>query len=101
MESGQQLDEHGRFEAFFPGSADDFLRLLGAWSIPFALLDDRGAILFWNRGAARFYGLSEDEVLGRAFAETVAEAAKVPQAPVPGVRTQRYEASHRRASGEE
>jgi len=102
METGRlQLDEHARFEAFFPGSADDFLRLLGAWSIPFALLDDRGAILFWNRGAARFYGRSEDEVLGQAFAETVAEIVRVTQAPVPGVRTQRYEASHRRASGEE
>ena len=102
METGQrELDEHGRFEAFFPGSADDFLRLLGAWSIPFALLDDRGAILFWNRGASRFYGRTEDEVLGRPFAEIVAEVSRVPQASVPGVRTQRYEASHRRASGED
>jgi PAS domain S-box-containing protein len=100
MESGQQLDEHARFEAFFPGSAADFLRLLGAWSIPFALLDDRDTILFWNRGAARFYGRAEDDALGRRWQETVGENV-APPAPAAGVRTQRYEATHRRVSGED
>jgi PAS domain S-box-containing protein len=101
METGQQLDEHARFEAFFPGSAVDFLRLLGAWSIPFALLDDRDSILFWNRGAAKFYGRPEDEVLGRPWVEMVGEAQTGSSIPPAGVRTQRYEATHRRASGDE
>jgi len=101
MESAPRLDEHARFEAFFPGSAADFLRLLGAWSIPFALLDDRGAILFWNRGAAKFYGRSEDDVLGRLWNETVSEVATIVPDSVPGVRTRRYEATHKRATGEE
>lgn len=101
MEAGPRVDEHGRFEAFFPGSAADFLRLLGAWSIPFALLDQNDAILFWNRGAAKFYGQSEDEVLGRRFCDVVGEFSATPQTPVGGLRTRRYEATHRGADGSE
>jgi PAS domain S-box-containing protein len=101
MHAGPRLDEHARFEAFFPGSAADFLRLLGAWSIPFALLDPHDAILFWNRGAAKFYGQAEDDVLGRDWSEVVGEVSAVPQPPVAGVRTRRYEAMHRSGEGVE
>ncbi|HZN55227.1 MAG TPA: ATP-binding protein [Candidatus Polarisedimenticolaceae bacterium] len=101
MGAGPHLDEHARFEAFFPGSAADFLRLLGSWSIPFALLDAGDTILFWNRGATKFYGLVEDDVLGRPWAEVVSEPAFVPAPPAPGVRTRRYETRHRSAAGEE
>ena len=101
MEAGERLDEHARFEAFFPGRAADFLRLLGAWSIPFALLDPDDNILFWNRGAAKFYGRPEDAVLGRNWAETVGESAKIPATAPSGVRTRRYEATHRSLGGSE
>jgi len=101
MDAGPRLDEHARFDAFFPGSAADFLRLLGAWSIPFALLDQDDAILFWNRGAVRFYGQREDDVLGRSWSEVVGEVSAVPQAAATGPRTRRYEATHRSASGTE
>ena len=100
MEAEPRWDEEARFEAFFPGSAADFLRLLGAWSIPFSLLDDRDAILFWNRGAAKFYGRSEDDVLGRSWSETVGETEARPLTSAPGVRTHRYEAIHCNAAGE-
>jgi PAS domain S-box-containing protein len=99
MDAGPRLDEQARFEAFFPGSAADFLRLIGAWSIPFALLDARDAIVFWNRGAATFYGQTEDEVIGRGWCEVVGEVSAAPQASVTGERTRRYEATHRSAAG--
>jgi len=99
MGAGTQQDKRGSFEAFFPGRADDFLRLVGAWSVPFALLDEHDAVLFWNRGAVKFYGVGEDEALGRPFTELVAEEAPAAPTPVPGLRTRRYEARHRSADG--
>jgi len=101
MGAGPQLDEHARFEAFFPGSAADFLRLIGAWSIPFALLDADDAVLFWNRGAVKFYGLAEDDALGGSWVELTGEMSAVPQAAVPGTRTRRYEARHRHRDGDD
>ena len=92
-------DQRSKFDAFFPGRADDFLRMLGAWSIPFALLDDNDAVLFWNRGAVTFYGVSEDDALGKKFGELVGEEATVSSIPVAGVRTRRYEARHQSADG--
>jgi PAS domain S-box-containing protein len=101
MDAGPRMDEQARFDAFFPGSAADFLRLLGAWSIPFALLDQDDGILFWNRGAVKFYGQVEDDVLGRRWSEVVGEVSAVPNVPATGARTRRYEATHRSASGAE
>ncbi len=92
-------DQRSKFDAFFPGRADEFLRMLGAWSIPFALLDADDAVLFWNLGAVKFYGLGEEEALGKKFAELVAEEATIPEAPLGGVRTRRYEALHQSADG--
>jgi len=100
MGAGPELDEHARFEAFFPGSAADFLRLIGAWSIPFALLDAADAVLFWNRGAAKFYGIAEDDALGASWLALTGEAATASQVAVPGTRTRRYEARHRHRDGE-
>ena len=101
MGAGPQLDEHARFEAFFPGSAADFVRLLGSWSIPFALLDAGDVILFWNRGATKLYGWGEDDVLGRRWDDVVAERSSTPLPSPPGVRTRRYESRHRDAKGDE
>lgn len=101
MEAGTQQDPRPRFEAFFPERSEDFLRLLGAWSIPFALLDRDGAVRFWNRGAAKLYGLGENEALGKAFCALVAEDGKIPQAAVSGTRTERYEARHKGVDGAE
>jgi PAS domain S-box-containing protein len=101
MVAGERLDSHDRFLGFFPERAADFLRLLGAWSIPFALLDENDRVLLWNRGAAKFYGVSEDEAQGKPFGDVVAEGGVQLQTPVSGVRTRRYEARHRSASGVE
>ncbi len=92
-------DQRSKFDAFFPGRADDFLRMLGAWSIPFALLDKDDAVLFWNRGAVTFYGVSEDDALGKTFGDLVEEDARSAATPVAGVRTRRYETRHRSADG--
>ncbi|KRE11600.1 hypothetical protein ASE66_24025 [Bosea sp. Root483D1] len=37
-------------------------------------LNDQGRIVFWNPGAARIFGYSEDEALGRSFAECLADS---------------------------
>src|SRR5262245_11376396 len=100
MGAGPQLDEHARFEAFFPGSAADFLRLIGAWSIPFALLDPDDAVLFWNRGAVKFYGIAEDDALGGSWIDLTGETSAGVQATVPGTRTRGYEARHRDRDGD-
>ena len=50
------VDRRAPFDTYFPARAEDFLRLLGAWSIPFTLLDADDNVRFWNRGAAAFYG---------------------------------------------
>jgi PAS domain S-box-containing protein len=94
-------DQQSRIDAFFPARSDEFLRLVGAWSIPFALLGEDDAVLFWNRGAVTFYGLSEAEAIGKTFAALVGEDAVVPAAPSSGLRTVRYEARHRNAAGVE
>jgi PAS domain S-box-containing protein len=99
MGTEADVEQRSRIDAFLPERTDDFLRLLGAWSVPFALVDEDGSVVFWNRGAARLYGVSEAEAIGRPFAEVVAEDATVVQTPVPGARTVRYEARHRAASG--
>jgi PAS domain S-box-containing protein len=93
------VDRRARFDTFFPGHAEDFLRLLSAWSIPFTLLDADEAVVFWNRGAVKFYGVSEDEALGKRFRDLVAEAPVGTLPPVVGERTRRYEAHHRSALG--
>src|SRR5580765_3437482 len=77
MRAGAQPDQRSQFDAFFPGRSEDFLRLLGAWSIPFALVDEDDAVVFWNRGSVKFYGLSENDALGRKFGDLVAERAVV------------------------
>lgn len=92
-------DQRSKFDAFFPARTDDFLRLIGAWSIPFALLDEKDTVLFWNRGAVTFYGIGDDEALGKTFGTLVEESAVVPGVPSTGARTRRYEARHRRADG--
>src|SRR5262245_21434299 len=92
MSAGAHPDQRSQFDAFFPGRSEDFLRLLGAWSIPFALVDEADAVVFWNRGSVKFYGLSEDEALGRKFADLVAEHASVASASTAGLLTRRYEA---------
>jgi PAS domain S-box-containing protein len=97
--TGTQREQRKSFDAFFPGRADDFLRLLGGWSIPFALLDDNDVVLFWNRGAVKFYGVSDDDALGKPFGELVAEEAATFTAPVADLRTRRYEARHLSADG--
>lgn len=94
MKAGTNVDERTRFDAFFPGRSDDVFRLLGAWSIPVALLDAGDRVLFWNRGAADFYGIGETDALGKAFHELVSETA-APALPAAGGRTRRYEARHR------
>jgi PAS domain S-box-containing protein len=101
MEAGSHVEADARFEAFFPGSAMDFLRILGAWTVPFALVDASDAILFWNRGAAKLYGLGEDAVLGRTWCEVVGETSATPQTAPQGVRTRRYEATHRSSTGDD
>src|SRR5262249_40089879 len=78
-----------------------FLRLIGAWSIPFALLDADDAVLFWNRGAAKFYGIAEDDALGKGWADLTVETAAAPGAVVAGTRTRRYEARHRHRDGDD
>jgi PAS domain S-box-containing protein len=99
MGAGTQHGNRSRFDAFFPGRAEDFLRLLGAWSVPFALLDENDAVLFWNRGAVKFYGVGEDDALGKTFGELVAEDAAAPPHPAAGIQTRRYEARHRSVTG--
>ena len=99
METGPEVDDSARLEGFLPASGADVLRLLGAWSIPFALLDASDLILFWNRGASQLYGKSEDEVLGRGWCDVTGEEAALPMAAAPGLRTRRYEARHRSATG--
>jgi len=94
MRAGNHVEERTRFDAFFPGRSDDLLRLLGAWSIPVALLDAGDRVLFWNRGAVDFYGIGEADAVGRPFGELVSEAA-VPSPAASGSRTRRYEARHR------
>jgi len=101
MKAGAHAAQDTRFDAFFPGRSDDFLRLLSAWSIPFALLDAKGEILFWNRGAAAFYGWGEDDVLGKPFADVISEVANAAPPAASGDRTTRYEARHRSAAGVE
>jgi PAS domain S-box-containing protein len=99
MRAGAQTDQRSQFDAFFPGRSEDFLRLLGAWSIPFALVDATDAVVFWNRGAVKFYGLGESDALGKSFGELVGEHAAVASTSTAGVRTRRYEARHRNAEG--
>jgi PAS domain S-box-containing protein len=99
MGAGTQKNQRSSFDAFFPGRTEDFLRLVGAWSVPFALLDAKDTVLFWNRGAVKFYGIAEDDALGRAFSGLVVEDAQAPPAPAAGLRTRRYEARHRSADG--
>src|SRR5260221_14239972 len=98
MRAGTHAEQRSRFDAFFPGRSDEFLRLLGAWSIPFALLDADDAILFWNRGAAVFYGLGEADALGKPFGELVSEVAAAAPPSASGNRTRRHEARHRSAT---
>ncbi len=93
------VDRHARFDTFFPGHAEDLLRLLASWSIPFALLDADDAVVFWNRGAVKFYGVSEADALGKRFCDLVAEAPVGTPSPALGERTRRYEAHHRSAAG--
>jgi signal transduction histidine kinase len=100
MEASPRLDEHARFEAFFPGNAAYFLRLLEGWSNPFALLDANDVILFWNRGAAAFYAVPEDDALGRPWREVVGEAPDTDPGASAASRTRRYEAVHRNAGGD-
>jgi PAS domain S-box-containing protein len=97
MRAATHKGQHGKFDAFFPGRADDFLRMLGAWSIPCALLDDNDAVLFWNRGAAAFYGVCDDDALGKNFGELVGEDVRVSSTAAAGERTRRYETVHRSA----
>ena len=99
MGVGTAKDQRNRFDAFFSGRADDFMRLLGAWSIPFAILDANDAVLLWNRGAVTFYGIDEIDALGKKFGELVLEDLPVAWAPAGGVGTSRYEARHRKADG--
>ena len=101
MRVGTPADQRMQFEAFFPGRSDEFLRLLGAWSIPFALLDENDAVVFWNRGSVKFYGLAEIDALGKKFGDLVAEDAAVLPASAAGMRTRRYEARHRSAVGDD
>jgi PAS domain S-box-containing protein len=101
MRAGAQADPRSQFDAFFPGRSEDFLRLLGAWSIPFALVDENDAVLFWNRGSVKFYGLGESDALGKNFGELVGEHAAVDSPSTAGVRTRRYEARHRNAAGDD
>ena len=99
MRAGAQADQRSQFDAFFPGRSEDFLRLLGAWSIPFALVDEDDAVVFWNRGSVKFYGLSESEARGRKFGDLVAEHAAIASTSTAGLLTRRYEARHRSATG--
>jgi PAS domain S-box-containing protein len=99
MEAGTHADQRSGFDAFLPGRAEDFVRMLGAWSVPVALLDGNDVILFWNRGAVVYYGVSEAEALGKKFCDLVGEDSSITQAPAAGMRTRRYEASHRSAAG--
>lgn len=99
MEAGPQVARQVRLDSFFPGRAEDFLRLLGAWSIPFALLDENDRVLFWNRGAVKFYGLNELEAKGKRFRDLVSEEPAGPPTPGLGERTRRYEARHRNVNG--
>jgi PAS domain S-box-containing protein len=101
MEAGPEVDDPARWEGFLPESGADVLRLLGAWSIPFALLNASDRILFWNRGASQLYGKTEDEVLGKGWGEVTGEEAALPMSVAPGLRTRRYEARHKSASGVE
>jgi PAS domain S-box-containing protein len=93
------MDERTRLDTFFPRRAEDFMRLLGAWSIPFALLDENDVVQFWNHGAATFYGVGTDLALGKRFADVVGEELALPETSAAGVRTHRYEARHRSATG--
>ena len=93
------VDRRAPIDTYFPARAEDFLRLLSAWSIPFTLLDADDTVRFWNRGAAAFYGLSEREALGKRFSELVAETPGGAPSPSHGERTRRYEARHRDAAG--
>lgn len=95
------VERRARFDTFFPGRAEEVLRMLGAWSIPFTLLDADDAVRFWNRGAVRFYGLSEADAVGRKFADLVAESPSSSPPATVGERTRRYEARHRNAQGDE
>ena len=99
MKAGTQSDQRNQLDAFFPARSEDFLRLLSAWSIPCALLDANDAVVFWNLGSVKFYGLGESDALGKEFGEVVAEHAVVVPASPAGVRTRRYEAQHRSATG--
>lgn len=99
MGAGTQVEQRSQFDAFFPGRSDDFVRLLGAWSIPCALVDANDVVVFWNRGSVKFYGFSEIDALGKKFGELVAEDAAMIPASTVGVRTRRYEARHRSATG--
>jgi PAS domain S-box-containing protein len=92
-------DQKDTFDAFLPGRADDFLRLLAAWSIPVALLDENDAVLFWNRGAVKFYGIDEAAALSKEFGELVLEDVPIARVAAPGAGTRRYEARHRNADG--
>jgi PAS domain S-box-containing protein len=93
------VDRRAPFDTYFPARAEDILRLLGGWSIPFTLLDADDAVRFWNRGAAKFYGLSELDALGKRFSELVAETPREALPSTVGERTRRYEARHRDAAG--
>ena len=99
MRAAKPEDQRGKFDAFFPGRADDFLRMLKAWSIPCALLDDNDAVRFWNHGAATLYGVADDDALGKKFGELVGEDSPVSATAAAGERTRRYETRHRSADG--
>ena len=94
-----QLGATSRIEAFLPGSAVDVLRVLGAWTVPFVMVDAADNVLFWNRGAARLYGIAENGAVGRNFTEVVGETSASPHFTVQGISTRRYEAAHRAPEG--
>ena len=101
MGAGTHMDQRRRVDAFFPGRADDVLRLLSAWSVPLALVDANDAVVSWNRGATDFYGIVESDALGKTFRELVSESAASSQATESDDGTRRYEATHRNADGTE
>jgi signal transduction histidine kinase len=82
-----QLGATSRIEAFLPGSAVDVLRVLGAWTVPFVMVDAADNVLFWNRGAARLYGIAENGAVGRNFTEVVGETSASPHFTVQGIST--------------
>lgn len=49
-------------------------------------LDDQGRIVFWNPGAARIFGYSEEEALDRSFAACLADSQDFASAQFAGLR---------------